>query len=166
MNLRSDFIPFFKKVTCKDEEIKNPGNNHGLTPFHIVCQKGHLDIAKMLVQNFTELKVNFNCCICFHNEITTFNDSDNDGHTGFHLGTIQILCKHVFGVNNPPNHFNPLLLRSWGQVGYQMKQKSSRNSIFLVSATNFQLELNNLQKRPKYVSKCHFWEGFLKFIQL
>ena len=64
------------------------------------------------------------------------------------------------------NHCIPLLLLSWGQVGCQMKRKSTRNSIFLVSAANFQLELNNLQKRPKYVSKCHFWEGFSKFIQL
>ena len=129
MNLGSDFNPFFKKVTCKDEEIKNPGNNHGLTPFHIVCQKGHLDIAKMLVQNFTELKINFNCCICFHNEITTFNDSDNDGHTGFHLGTIQILGKHIFGVNTPKS-FHPLLSRSWSQTGCQMKRKASRKSFF------------------------------------
>jgi hypothetical protein len=64
------------------------------------------------------------------------------------------------------NHCIPLLLLSWGQVRCQMKRKSTRNSIFLVSAANFQLELNNLQKRPKYVSKCHFWEGFSKFIQL
>ena len=47
-----------------------------------------------------------------------------------------------------------------------MKQKTSRNLNFWVSAAVFQPELNNLQKCLKYVKKCHFWEGFSKFIQL
>ena len=47
-----------------------------------------------------------------------------------------------------------------------MKQKTSRNLNFWVSAAVFQPELNNLQKRLKYVKKCHFWEGFSKLIQL
>ena len=69
-------------------------------------------------------------------------------------------------IKYPSNHFNPLESHSWGQVGCQMKRKSSRNSFFLVSAATFQSELNNLQKRPKYVKKCNFCDGFSKFIQL
>ena len=42
------------------------------------------------------------------------------------------------GIKYPSSHFIPVLLCSWGQVGCQMKQKSSRNSIFWVSATVFQ----------------------------
>ena len=79
---------------------------------------------------------------------------------------LKWVSKKAHWSKYPLNHCIPLLLFSWGQVGCQMKRKSTRNSIFLVSAANFQLELNNLQKRPKYVSKCHFWEGFSKFIQL
>ena len=57
-------------------------------------------------------------------------------------------------IKYPSNHFNPLESHSWGQVGCQIKGKSSRNSFFFVSAATFQSELNNLQKRPKYVKKC------------
>ena len=79
---------------------------------------------------------------------------------------LLFLIHTTYWIRYTSNHFIPLILCSWGQMGCQMKRKSSRNSIFLVSAANFQLELNNLQKRPKYVSKCHFWEGFSKFVQL
>ena len=139
MNLGSDFIPFFKKVTCKDEEIKNPGNNHGLTPFHIVCQKGHLDIAKMLVQNFTELKINF-------------NDSDNDGHTGFHLGTIQILRKHIFGVNTPKS-FQSITFALLGSSGVSNEAKIFKELNFSSFRCCFSVRIEQSSKISKICQK-------------
>ena len=41
----------------EDQEMKNPKNADGLTPFHVVCKEGHLKIAERLVRNFSELKI-------------------------------------------------------------------------------------------------------------
>ena len=51
------------------------------------------------------------------------------------------------------NHFAPLVSRLWGQTGCQKKQKTSRNSNFLVWCAVFQSKLKNLQKRPKLNQK-------------
>ena len=45
------------KKLLEDQEIKNPKNADGLTPFHVACKEGHLDIAERLVRNFTKLKI-------------------------------------------------------------------------------------------------------------
>ena len=67
------------------------------------------------------------------------------------------------------NHFAPLVLRLWGQTGCQKKQKTSRNSNFLVWCATFQSTLKNLQKCPKLNQKHEknpsFFGGFLKFVQ-
>ena len=62
------------------------------------------------------------------------------------------------------NHFAPLVSCLWGQAGCQKKQKTSRNSIFLVWCATFQSKLKNLQKRPKLNQKHEknaiFWAVF------
>ena len=64
----------------------------------------------------------------------------------------------------PQNHFAPLVSRLWGQTGCQKKQKTSRNSNFLVWCATFQSKLKNLQKRPKLNQKHEknaiFWAVF------
>ena len=51
------------------------------------------------------------------------------------------------------NHFAPLVLHLLGQTGCQKKQKTSRNSNFLVWCAVFQSKLKNLQKCPKLNEK-------------
>jgi len=67
----------------------------------------------------------------------------------------KIISSASHCIKYPSNHFNPLELHSWGRVGCQMKQKSSRNWFFWVSAATFQSELNNLRESPKCVKKCN-----------
>ena len=38
------------------EEVKNPKNELGVTPFHNVCRLGHFKIAKILINKYHELE--------------------------------------------------------------------------------------------------------------
>ena len=60
------------EMMLQNEQDTNPINKDGKTPFHLVCQYGHFDIAKMLIQKFIELKLEVN-----------FKDNEF-GRTAFH----------------------------------------------------------------------------------
>ena len=84
------------------------------------------------------------------------------------LNNLQKRPKYVENAHYHPNPHTGLNTTQIISFHYicapvvKWSEKSLRNSFIFV----FQLELNNLQKRPKYVKKCHFWDGFSKFIQL
>ena len=39
------------------ELVKNPQNNNGYTPLHLLCQKGHFKMAENLVKIFDQLNI-------------------------------------------------------------------------------------------------------------
>ena len=47
----------FEKLII-EEEIKNPKNNKGQTLFHIICERGHIRLAEILLQNHIEFDAN------------------------------------------------------------------------------------------------------------
>ena len=70
----------------------------------------------------------------------------------------------VHNRRNETYFIHPLLLRVWGQHGYQKKQIYSGMSIFLVWCALFLSKLNKLQNCPKTLKKQTFFSSFSKFI--
>ena len=48
------------KMILESEEVKNPKSDFNVTPFHVACYFGQYEIAKMLFENYVELKINLN----------------------------------------------------------------------------------------------------------
>ena len=76
----------FEKV-FNEEEIKDPKNNMGETPFHIACQNDNLKIVELIVQKSVECSVDLNAKDIYG--WTPFHMACNEGHSKI----IEILLK-------------------------------------------------------------------------
>lgn len=50
-------LEMFRRI-LENDEIKNPRNDNGKTPFHSCCERGHVEVAKYLIKNGNELNIN------------------------------------------------------------------------------------------------------------
>ena len=48
------------EMIFEQEDVKNPENGSGKTPFHLACQEGHLQIAHIMVQKSFEFNIDLN----------------------------------------------------------------------------------------------------------
>ena len=56
----------------ENENVKNPQNTDGETPFHLVCRHGHFNVVNMLMQSSIKLDIKVNV-------------KNENGRTAFHL---------------------------------------------------------------------------------
>ena len=69
------------EMTLQNEQDTNPINKNGKTPFHLVCQHGHFDVAKMLIQNSIELNLEVNVKEFGKFGRTAFHYACSNGHS-------------------------------------------------------------------------------------
>ena len=68
-------------------------------------------------------------------------------------------------IESMKTEISPLFLHFWSQLGYQKKQKTSRNSNLLVWSATFQPKLNKLWKTVKKVFIFVYFYGFSRVFQ-
>ena len=68
-------------------------------------------------------------------------------------------------IKSMKTEISPLFLHFWSQLGYQKKQKTSRNSNLLVWSATFQPKLNKLWKTIKKVFIFVYFYGFSRVFQ-
>ena len=69
-------------ILKKSDALKievNTKNNYGYTAFHLACQRGHANVAKMIMANSAALKIDLNTKSEFGD--TPYNSACYKGHT-------------------------------------------------------------------------------------